>query len=281
MSVDPEVNITAPERRAIAKLLMEAGFDPRKAELNLLAGDGSERRFYRAEQQQHSLVLILPNRSAEQGLAESRSTRLIGSHLRRCGVPVPEIFGYDSETGVIACEDLGAVLLHDEIAAGVTDHGISRSGLINLPTGDWPDERLIAIYEEAVALLARMQMIGGRGFQAEWCWQTGIYDRRLMLSRESGYFLESFCRGLLGIDLPPSGLTEEFVELAEQASAAPAGFFLHRDFQSRNLMRHHGALRVIDFQGGRFGPLGYDLASLLIDPYVSLPTQVQERLVQK
>ncbi|MFN2365317.1 MAG: phosphotransferase, partial [Desulfurivibrionaceae bacterium] len=112
-------------------------------------------------------------------------------------------------------------------------------------------------------------------------WQTGIYDRRLMLSRESGYFLESFCRGLLGIDAPPSGLAGEFVELAEQASAAPAGFFMHRDFQSRNLMRHHGGLRVIDFQGGRFGPLGYDLASLLIDPYVSLPTQVQERLVQK
>ncbi|MCA1765941.1 MAG: hypothetical protein LC633_06815 [Desulfobulbaceae bacterium] len=116
MSVDQAVNISAPERRAIAKLLMEAGFDPRKADLNLLAGDGSERRFYRAEQQQHSLVLILPNRSDEHGLAESRSARLIGTHLHRCGVPVPEIFGYDPETGVVACEDLGAVLLHDEIA---------------------------------------------------------------------------------------------------------------------------------------------------------------------
>ncbi|MDT8335906.1 MAG: phosphotransferase, partial [Desulfurivibrionaceae bacterium] len=73
----------------------------------------------------------------------------------------------------------------------------------------------------------------------------------------------------------------EFVELAESAAATPAGFFLHRDFQSRNLMLHNGCLRVIDFQGGRFGPLGYDLASLLIDPYAALPAYVQERLVQK
>jgi aminoglycoside/choline kinase family phosphotransferase len=42
-----------------------------------------------------------------------------------------------------------------------------------------------------------------------------------------------------------------------------------------------GCPRVIDFQGGRLGPLGYDLASLLIDPYVSLSDHVRERLLQK
>ncbi|MDF1578894.1 MAG: phosphotransferase [Desulfobulbales bacterium] len=264
MSADPAVKITAPERRVIAKLLKEAGFDPLKVDFALLAGDGSERRFCRARQGHHSLILILANPADERGLAEARSAWLIGNHLRRCGVVVPEIFGYDSATGVIACEDLGDILLHDEISAG-----------------EWPEERLIGVYEEAVGLLAHMQVVGGNGFKAEWCWQTGVYDRRLMLARESGYFLESFCRGFLGIGALPAGLAGEFIELAESAAAAPAGFFLHRDFQSRNLMLHNGCLRVIDFQGGRFGPLGYDLASLLIDPYAALPAYVQERLVQK
>ncbi len=47
-------------------------------------------------------------------------------------------------------------------------------------------------------------------------------------------------------------------------------YFLHRDFQSRNLLVKDGRLRVVDFQGGRLGPLGYDLAALLIDPYMAL-----------
>ncbi len=56
-------------------------------------------------------------------------------------------------------------------------------------------------------------------------------------------------------------------------------FFLHRDFQSRNLMVHQNRLWVIDFQGARLGPLQYDLAALLLDPYVNLPFATQEILL--
>ena len=73
-------------------------------------------------------------------------------------------------------------------------------------------------------------------------------------------------------------LHQEFVQIANKAASGPAGFFLHRDFQSRNIMIKDGAVRIIDFQGGRLGPLGYDLASLLIDPYVSLSPEFQEAL---
>ena len=43
-------------------------------------------------------------------------------------------------------------------------------------------------------------------------------------------------------------------------------------------MLHEDTVRVIDFQGGRLGPLGYDLASLLIDPYAGLSHTMQEEL---
>jgi len=101
-----------------------------------------------------------------------------------------------------------------------------------------------------------------------------------MLARESGYFSSACCLELLGISIP-AGLDEEFILLADLASSAPTGFFLHRDFQSRNLMIHKDRLRVIDFQGGRLGPLGYDLASLLNDPYVSLDEAIKDRLTVK
>ena len=45
-------------------------------------------------------------------------------------------------------------------------------------------------------------------------------------------------------------------------------------------MLRDGEVRIIDFQGGRLGPLGYDLASLLIDPYAQIPEQLQHELLE-
>ena len=44
-------------------------------------------------------------------------------------------------------------------------------------------------------------------------------------------------------------------------------------------MLQKNEIRVIDFQGGRLGPLGYDLAALLIDPYVGLSQHLQDELL--
>ena len=44
--------------------------------------------------------------------------------------------------------------------------------------------------------------------------------------------------------------------------------------------RSDGRLRVVDFQGGRLGPLGYDLAALLIDPYMALEARWERELVR-
>ena len=87
---------------------------------------------------------------------------------------------------------------------------------------------------------------------------------------ESGYFLTYFLKGLLGLKHDLSGLQRSFEHLARCASLADNNFFLHRDFQSRNLIINRDKIGVVDWQGGRLGPLQYDLASLLIDPYVGL-----------
>ena len=256
--------ITGAEHQSIAELLKDAGLNPVSANITVLAGDGSDRRFLRVAAEERSMVVVLPTLSGVHGVAESKSAWFIGNHLHGCRVPVPEMYGYDPETGIVICEDLGDRLLHNEVEDKL-----------------WPEEKLVDFYEPVIELLAHMQIVGSSDFQAEWCWDTKVYDRQLMLARESGYFMESCCRQLLGITAVPVGLQEEFIQMADLASVLPAGFFLHRDFQSRNIMIKDGCLRVVDFQGGRFGPLGYDLASLLIDPYVSLSDHARERLLQK
>jgi hypothetical protein len=74
-------------------------------------------------------------------------------------------------------------------------------------------------------------------------------------------------------------LAPDFEPLLTGALPPGPNYFLHRDFQSRNLFITSGRLRVIDFQGGRLGPLGYDVASLLIDPYVNLSPDWQAELL--
>ncbi|MCX7591826.1 MAG: phosphotransferase, partial [Kiritimatiellae bacterium] len=55
---------------------------------------------------------------------------------------------------------------------------------------------------------------------------------------------------------------------------------VHRDFQSSNVLLKRHKPVLIDFQGMRFGPAAYDLASLLCDPYVCLPEKFQHEMLR-
>lgn len=228
--------------------------------------DGSTRKFWRVTKNATPLCLIAaPAGTGRAELAESRSAWEIGRHLRKNNIPVPELFGWDKKSGVLLFEDLGDLRLHDIVA---------QEKNIQIQPGD----SVVASYHSAIVHLAAMQCRGAEGFDESWCWDSGCYDISLMVEKESGYFLRAFWQGLLGHDCD-DGVMVELRDIAGLAAEAPPDFFLHRDFQSRNIMLKDGSVRFIDFQGGRLGPLGYDLASLLIDPYSRLPLWLQEDLV--
>ena len=162
---------------------------------------------------------------------------------------------------MVIFEDLGDVKLYDCMVSSKAT--VSESEKEHL-------------YREAVSVLAALQVKGSRGFNTSWCWDTPRYDQELMVERESKYFLRAFWRDMLG-QQSVDGIEEELTDIACNADCGQ-DLFLHRDFQSRNIMVKDGKIRVIDFQGGRLGPVGYDLASLLIDPYVSISVERQEEL---
>jgi aminoglycoside/choline kinase family phosphotransferase len=124
-----------------------------------------------------------------------------------------------------------------------------------------------------------MQVRSFADFKTDWCWDSPKYDQKIMLERESGYFLQALCSDMLKIPVDRQPVEREFEDLADLAGQAEANFFLHRDFQSRNIMIKQGKAHFIDYQAGRLGPLGYDLASLLVDPYAALPAGMQDGLV--
>lgn len=245
---------------AARAILARVGRPCEREECVPIAPDGSERRFWRLP----GAVAVAPAVADVEGrgMREAVSAWQIGSHLFRQGCAVPEIYGFDQKTGVLVMEDLGESSLYRNVER------LRREGA---------EGELVPLYLKVLEKLVELQIDGRKDFQDHWCWETPCYHRQLMLERESCYFLQAWWQGLLGRELPEN-IMEECVALADRATLAPADFFLHRDCQSRNIFFCLEGPKFIDFQGGRRGPLGYDLASLLIDPYVALSLEEQERL---
>jgi N-acetylmuramate 1-kinase len=226
-----------------------------------LAADGSDRQFYRLKRADTSHICLYHPCPPGDAVTENDSYYYIGRHLREQGAPVPEIFTYCREEGWFLLEDLGDISLQEHYRRQ-TD----------------PEAQQL-LYLKALEVLVHLQVLGTPGFAPDWCFDTPYYDANLVRQRECRYFMEAFVRGYLGLETTAEQLKEDFELLLERALHPPQKFFLHRDFQSRNLMVHQNRLWLIDFQGARLGPPQYDLASLLLDPYVNLPLTFQEGLV--
>jgi aminoglycoside/choline kinase family phosphotransferase len=137
----------------------------------------------------------------------------------------------------------------------------------------------MSCYRSIIKLLLKLSVAGAKNFKISWTYQTPTYDQELILEKECRYFVEAFLQQYLGWDTTFNDLEEEFIFLSEKAVEFSINGFMHRDFQSRNIMVKNNKHYIIDFQGGRIGPIQYDLASLLIDPYVALPLNEQAQLL--
>ncbi len=227
-----------------------------------LGGDGSDRRWYRLSSGRHHLILADHGITPAAPGSEVNAFVKIGTHLRTCGLPVPQIVASDRFSGLVFLEDLGCLHLQDHVRRA------SDAGQI---------ERL---YHSAIDTWLALTVEAAGGFDPTWTCQSRAYDIPLILDKECRYFVEAFLNGYLGLTVAYDDLAPEFETLARRTVDHGVCGLIHRDFQSRNIMLKAGRPYLIDFQGARFGPIQYDLASLLIDPYAVLDGQLQERLLR-
>jgi aminoglycoside/choline kinase family phosphotransferase len=224
-----------------------------------IAGDGSQRIFWRVAGPHSALSFIAMENAPRDDFSKRENAAYlnIGRHLRKKGLPLPEIHRVDLDRGWFLMEDFGDVSLQAAC--------------------ERVKER-IPLYAPVVDILFQQQVRGSEGFDTAWTCQTEIYDRQVMRRYEVDYFKEAFLGTYLGYRREWPELEGSFQHLIEQASKAENQFFLHRDFQSRNIMIAGKKIGILDWQGGRLGPLAYDLASLLIDPYTKLPVPEKEEI---
>ena len=248
----------------------------------LITGSGSNRVYLRlTDAEKGSLIGVYGS-----CLAENRAFVEMAKHFGQKGLPVPKVIGDLSADGHFYLqEDLGKQALYDAIA-----EGRKRGGDYN--------EAEQALLHRTMAELPRMQFLGGEGLKDEWCYPKAKFDRESIMF-DLNYFKYCFLKAVVD-DVDEIRLQREFEQLAddllctsgkeEQPSSSstrqPVNLstqrtFLYRDFQARNVMlTPEGEPRFIDFQGGRIGPVYYDLASFLWQAAARYPqTQLKQKIV--
>jgi NDP-sugar pyrophosphorylase family protein len=226
-----------------------------------LKGDGSDRQWYRLKCGQKSMILVDHGIKESDRIDEADAFVNIGRYLFERGLPVPQIYAADTFAGYAFVEDLGNLDLQT---------AVRQSGSF---------EKVIGLYQRVIHLLTKFSASGADQFDTAWCYQTSRYTKSMILEKECRYFVDAFLNTYLGLKIRYADFKNEFEYLAENALKHAVQGLMHRDFQSRNIMIHNDQIYFIDFQGARMGPIQYDLASLLIDPYVDLPQDIQIQLL--
>ena len=227
-----------------------------------LKGDGSDRQWSRLKMGPASMILV--DHGIREGARPNEADAFvnIGRHLSDRGIPVPQIYDADTFSGYVFLEDLGNLDLQTIVQQ--TDN----------------PAKIIGLYQSVIHLLAAFSASGAQKFETSWAYQTPRYSKELILENECRYFVEAFLNTYLGLEISYDDLKKEFEYLADKALQHALDGLMHRDFQSRNIMVKNDDFYFIDFQSSRLGPIQYDLASLLIDPYVQLPPDIQAQLLQ-
>jgi aminoglycoside/choline kinase family phosphotransferase len=185
-------------------------------------------------------------------------------HFRRHGLPVPRIYAEDLEKNVYLEEDLGNTTLYQFL-------GEKRSG-------DAVGSEAVEAYRKVVAVLPQFQVKAGRDLDYSVCYPRNRFDRQSIVW-DLNYFKYHFLK-LIGISFNEQSLEDDFSRLSDFLLEVDDNYFMYRDFQSRNVMLQNGEPFFLDYQGGRRGPLQYDVASLLFDAKADLSPVLRADLLE-
>ena len=235
------------------------------AAMGLLPASGSHRKYYRIGYSDGS-VLGVYNESEEENAVYLSFTR----QFRQEGLPVPELRHTCEDKKVYFVEDLGDTTLFSLLPHGETYPGIHQE--------DGSFSPLFELYRQVLRVLLDFQTAGGpAGLDYSHVYPVKTFDREAMLW-DLNHFKYFFLK-LSGMGFSESSLQQDFERLAGLLVPGTTHYFMYRDFQSRNIMLKDGHAWFIDFQGGRKGPLAYDVASLLFDAKANLPEEWRSALL--
>lgn len=216
----------------------------RAATLRPASADASFRRYLRIDGDRGSLIVM----DAPPDKEDCRPFVQVAKLMQDAGLRVPRVLAWDEPHGFMLLEDLGHQTMIE-----VVDRDNAAANQ--------------ALYLRAVDALLAWQLASRPGV-------LPAYDAAL-LSRELSLFPDWYLARHRGV--PVEGPVRETLDatyrlIVERNLAAPP-VYVHRDFMPRNLMMPTDAseprLGVLDFQDAVYGPITYDIASLMRDAFLS------------
>ena len=245
-------------QNTLAELTRSIGEMP--VEILPIAASGSARKYYRIITEKRTLI-----GTYSENTEENEAFITFSKHFHDLGLNVPEVYAVNEEKTCYLQSDFGDDNLFAHVQKSLMAGGFG--------------ENVIQLYKQALKHLVKFQCIGHQGLDYSKAYPTACFDRQAILG-DLNYFKYYFVKPHEEIDFNETRLGKDFEAFADFVSQAPCDFFMYRDFQSRNIMVKDRELYFIDFQGGRKGPLNYDVVSLLYQVKAQIPQAVRDELIQ-
>lgn len=219
---------------------LRSNLSDRSFEFEPASADASFRRYFRITLSGTDETLVVMD--APPAHEDCRPWLNVAQLFRAAGVHVPEVIAHDVAQGFILMSDLG-----DTTYLAALDRGNAAS-----------------LYADALGSLIAIQQASAPGTLPD-------YSRGLLL-REMRLFEEWYVARHKNVVLDETQRAnlDTVLERILAVNLAEPRVFVHRDYHSRNLMLQTTGTNpgIIDFQDAVFGPISYDLVSLLKDAYV-------------
>ena len=261
----------------LAELTRSIGETPK--DILPIAESGSARKYFRIITWHGSLI-----GTYSSNIEENKAFLAFSKHFHELGLNVPEVFAVNEERTCYLQSDFGDDNLFAHVQKALMSNGgpstlREASGTAGSGTLASYSENVINLYKKALSHLVKLQALGHQGLDYSKAYPTERFDRQAIID-DLNYFKYYFVKPHEGIDFNETRLGKDFEAFADFVSQAPCDFFMYRDFQSRNIMVKDGELYFIDFQGGRKGPLNYDVVSLLYQVKAQIPQATRDELVE-
>lgn len=180
-------------------------------------------------------------------------------HFKDMGLPVPLILGVNEEDTIYIQEDLGL------------------DSLLNKLEQNGHNGYTYGLFQKSLSQLAKMQILGDRGLNYDWCLTAKEFGKQAILSDLlyfKYYFLDT-----LQLPYDKQAMLDDFEALSTYLTHTEYKYFMFRDFQSRNIIVKNDEASFIDYQGGMKGALQYDVASLLWQAKAELSEAWKDKLL--
>lgn len=226
--------------------------------LSPLPAAGSDRRYYRMSAKGQTTI-----GSYNPDQKENLVFLYLSGHFASKGFAVPQVYCANPTQGTCLLQDLGDETL------------LARIDTIR----HQPDfeAQLFELFTKVISDLIRFQLEGDAGLDYHQL-QHPEFDSESM-QWDLNYFKYCFLKPT-GIAFDEYRLESDFRQLTGFLSGESLQGFMYRDFQARNIMLQNHSLYYIDYQGGRRGPLQYDLVSLLFQARAAIPDHTRDKLIE-